>query len=127
MVQEELEFNVLGKRCIVSVRRKHRWTATLTVYVSAFSLMTSPQVLALMVSGYMESEVPAEDDGETSARELVLASPHRRRRCRDNQDHRFECRSFKTDHVFCAASYKIHASVRTGHRLTNGLMVPLLI
>ena len=119
-------FNVSNERRAVSSHRTLEWMASVIVCLCAFSQIIPPQVTTLVLSGSMESEGPAEEDGETADREFVVASS-RRRRCEEHRGHKLLSRASNADHIYRSVSYAASPCVRTGHQLANGLAAPLLI
>ena len=119
-------FNMSDERRVVSAHRTLEWMASVIVCLCAFSLMMPPQVATLVLSGSMEPEGPAEEDGETTEGELVVASS-RRRRCEDHRGHNLLSRASNADHIYRSDSYAASPCVKTGHQLANGLAAPLLI
>lgn len=119
------DFNVSHERRVVSTHRTLEWMASVLVCLCAFSLIMPPQVATLMLSDSTESEGPAEEDGETTERELVDASS--RRRCEHQRGHNRLSRASSAHHIYRSFSYAAPACVRTGHQLANGLAAPLLI
>ena len=120
------EFNVSHQRRVVSAHRTPEWMASVIVCLCTFSLMMPPQVATLVSSVSTEAECPSKEDGETTEKELVVAST-RRRRCEDHRGHNSLFLASKANHIYRAVSYVRPACVKTGHQLANGLAAPLLI
>lgn len=120
------ELNASDERCIASSGWRHEWTAIVIVCLCTFSLIMSPVVVTLVLSGSAESEGPAEEDCETTEGELVSAHS-RRRRCEDYRDHNLRYQRSKTEHIYYSCSCTALGCVCTGHQLATGLAAPLLI
>lgn len=119
-------FNMSNERRAVSAHRTLEWMASVIVCLCEFSLLMPPQLATLVLSGLSESKGPAEEGGETTERELVVAAS-RRRRCEDHRGHNLLSRASNADHIYRPVSYVACLCVRTGHQLANGVAAPLLI